>query len=559
MNKKKTNYLIVILNIIIVISCYIAYFSADYLKSSILIGGEVTKSIYDSFIIDFFVLNASTIISVIFILTGIFDIVCGIQNRKNKKIFFWMIVIALSEIWFVIINLIDNIIIHYINIFLLGIVPIIFAIKNLIHIRKNKPKVVQILSYIATIIISILQIIDVLDLNWSIIAIVMLLIYIHYQEKNIEESKTRKITNIILYWILQLILSIGFLALILLSLLITKINSEIRNNQIVDLSNEIMNFSASQNEEKCFPVENDNKFGFINENGEEIIPCEYDRVSDFLYFEDTGGKYYFAFANKGNEYYIISKENETIQIEDDKYIKVIDELTWNQLIYTMNNNEFDTSNYNRRGYISAFTTITTFVFSEKDLNFDDEEIVNNEIELEEQNGVLYYNNGNFVMLLKPVEDGDYDEFEVTIIKNNGERNSYTEYIPEYDEDDNTIETYKDNEIEFISLDENTHGWYDQNGNKIVLPSDYDIQYVSVKYAVLELIDNEYYCYYLIDMINQKSFKSDYIGEFNNGIIIKNQNNKIVAYDENLNVISKEYDRIIIDLETDMAYNLYPYV
>ena len=85
------------------------------------------------------------------------------------------------------------------------------------------------------------------------------------------------------------------------------------NSQVKEILNNIKNLSEITNEEPYMVIENNSKYGFINENGEEKIPCEYDGVSYFCSAEFNKQKYYFALAKKGNDYYIISKGNEHIR------------------------------------------------------------------------------------------------------------------------------------------------------------------------------------------------------------------------------------------------------
>ena len=227
MNKKTTNRLVVILNIIAIISIYVLYFSTDYLMSSIMSSKTGGKSIYNSFIIDIVVNNIQLIMALVHGGVGILNIICAIQNKENKKLCFWQSAFGIYEIWSAItigVFLDDYYIIAWGNIIVSGIIPIILAIKNIICIRKNKPKIIQIISYVIVIIIAILDILNILSAYWNIIAIVMQFIYIHGQEKHIVESSSRKIINIVLYYVLQLLLVVGFFLMIISSLLITKVN-----------------------------------------------------------------------------------------------------------------------------------------------------------------------------------------------------------------------------------------------------------------------------------------------------------------------------------------------
>ncbi len=141
------------------------------------------------------------------------------------------------------------------------VVPILLAIVNLILIKKNKPKVIQILSYVAVIILVILKLIDVISIYWNVIAVIMQLIYIHKQEKNITESNIRKITNIILYDVLQLVFTVVFLGMIVSSLVITKVNDvKSKEELFILLYGYIINLEGATNEKLLIPVEKDNQY-----------------------------------------------------------------------------------------------------------------------------------------------------------------------------------------------------------------------------------------------------------------------------------------------------------
>ncbi|MCI8637046.1 MAG: hypothetical protein HFJ36_04275, partial [Clostridia bacterium] len=177
MNKKRTNRLVAISNIIAVASIYILAFSTKYLLSSIMTGNNEGKSIFNSFIIDTLLNNIQIIMTLVYCGMGILNIICAIQNKENKKIFFWQLVFGICILWNgsnIILDLQEN---EFIELIIFGIVPIILAIINLILIRKNKPKVIQVISYIGVIILSILNIIGIIGSYWNIICIVMQLIY----------------------------------------------------------------------------------------------------------------------------------------------------------------------------------------------------------------------------------------------------------------------------------------------------------------------------------------------------------------------------------------------
>mgnify|MGYP004517374493 FL=1 len=327
MNKKSTNRLIAILNIVAVVAMSIFTLSLPYtVEESLLCNtGNEFKSLYGNFIIEYIYNNIYVIFNVIFLGLGILNIISAIQNKGNKKICFWQLVCGILWTYsildeFEFIQGIDT------GKIFEGIIPIILAMINIISIRKNSPKRIQVISYIGVIIISILRLFDIkvgdiintvtscntMDMflklqlvkgiinivtSWKVISIVMQLIYIHFQD-DIEESKSRRIANFILYYVVQVILSVGFLAMVLSSLLFTKVNEIKMEREVLNLCNNIENLNDSKNNDIYIPVVQNNKYGFINDSGQEKIACQYDVVSDFIEMEIDSDLYYFAIAKK---------------------------------------------------------------------------------------------------------------------------------------------------------------------------------------------------------------------------------------------------------------------
>ena len=273
MNSKKINCLVAVLNIISIVAFYIFAFSAEYLMSSMMSGENGGRSVYNSFIIDTLLNNIQIILPVMYSGIGIINIICAIQNKENKKICFWQLVFGIYYLFTgfgIVISLtdIDEDIVDWVNRIIFSIIPIILAIINFIRIRKNRPKVIQVISYIAVIILSILSLLDIIGIYWQIIAVVMQLIYIHFQDKNIEESKAKNIINIILYYIFQVLLAVGFLGIVLVSLIITKVNDDKCKNELEKLYNNISSMQGVTNKDIYIPVERNYKYGFINEKGQ---------------------------------------------------------------------------------------------------------------------------------------------------------------------------------------------------------------------------------------------------------------------------------------------------
>lgn len=603
MNSKRTNRLVAILNVIAVASIYILAFSTNYLLSSIMTGESGGKSVYDSFIIDTLLNNIQIIMALVYGGVGILNIICGIQNKESKKICFWQLIFGILEAW-TSINLIflleDSDFIEWIDKILYGIIPIILVIINFIFIRKNKPKVIQIISYIGAIIFSILKVLDVevgiyiIDvlMNWNIVAIIMQFIYIHFQDKYVEESNTRKIANIVLYYVLQVILVIGFLGMILISLLITKVNDVKWESSLSELYNNIATLQDATNRELYIPVEKNYKYGFINESGEEKIQCQYDRVSYFNELKINSNLYYVALAKKDNKFYIISKSNDSVMISGnlEKYLQTIDE-HWGELMTKMLNEQGDY----RNGYLQSYEFFfQIFTRGEMELTGQTIEKNYNTIPLNEKNSKYYYANTNYSMLIEPLYNDDedmgnedeyyydddyYDEDEntyylsssstkhkVTITKTNGEQETSIVYLPDFDEDDATLDTFSNGYIGFEDEENKRNGWIDENGNKITIPDTYTINDIKDGKAILQVYNTEEYetnekvelHFIIIDLTGRTLLQTTALDVYDDIYLVKNNNKKMVLMDKDLNVISNEYDKIISTMQMDISANYSSY-
>ena len=595
MNKRGTNRFVAILNAIAIASLYIFYFSGEFLTSGLMHINTDIKSLYDSFLIETLINNLGTILFLVYGGIGILNIICAIQNKENKKIFFWQLVFGLYEIWFAFFNsdFLNNDDVSHIVWIAVNVIPIILAIINFFRIRKNRPKVIQVISYVAVIIIAILGLLGILEENyWNIIAVIMQFIYIHFQDKNIEESSARKIVNVILYYVLQSILAIGFLLMILASLIITKINEVQLENAIAELNNSIVTLQGNKESELYIPVEKNYKYGFITEDGQERIPCEYDRVSFFTEMEINNNTYYIALAQKDNKFYIISKTNASIELSGvlEKYVQAVNSTLD---IYLTNIND----GIHRLQYIESYNALLTAATTKGEKQLSSQQLESryyssaDEVTLRRINTGYMYASQNFSMIIEPIleeneeySDDYYDEDEdtyymstveeeckVTILKSNGEEQSSIVCLPGLDEDNLTLETFNNGFIEFETKDYSVTGWYDNNGNQTTISGDYsiiDIYDVDDGEIYVQMIYyNENYDGSTESEYNWNNIIIDTTGNillqtpaldiydsdiYNTVYLIKNNNNKMVLLDKDFKEISNEYDKIITNSQIDIS-------
>ncbi len=598
MNRKTTNRIVAIFNIISIASFYLFSSSASYLMSSVMSGENGGKLIYNSFIIETLLNNIQIILPLLYCGIGTINIICAIQNKDNKKICFWQLVFGGYYLWtglgiLILLTNIDETVVEWIEMIIFSIIPIILAIINLILIKRHKPRVIQIISYIAVIILSILSLLKIINIYWQIIAVVMQLLYIHFQDKNIQESTPRKVVNIILYYVLQLILSVGFFVLVLSSLLITKVNEVQWENGLNELYNNITTLNGSKNKELYIPVEKNYKYGFIDENGKEKISCQYDRVTYFNEIEINNSTYYIALAKKDNKFYIISKSNNSIELNSalERYM---------QTIYS-NFGESMTSTLNKKGnyrlaYLQSFEfLLKVFTKNEVSLNHQTvEKLDTNFINLTEKDSKYYYKSKNYSMMIEPYNNVDYDDdyfdenenyyvedyydeaennyylsstntkYNVTITKSNGEQTFSTVYLPGLNEYDATLDIFTNGYIQFENEEQTCYGWYDSDGNQMTIPNIYTIKDIKDNKVILQLNNTEddnydKLYYFIIDLTGNTLLQTTAIDIYDNMYLVKNDNNKMVLIDNDLNVISNEYDRILTTTQMDISSNYCSYI
>ena len=517
MNKKSTNRLIAILNAISILAIVIFYFSKSYLECYVMTRtGEKSASMFNSIIIDILLNNIKVIFTFIYGGLGIINLICSAQNRKSKKIALGQLAFAICEIGQVIKGLFSEPyeFLGISNIVICGVMAIILFIQ---------------------------------------------FIFIHNQDKDIFESKIRKISNIILYYVLQLILVAGFTIIVISALAITKINSIKWKKSLETLYNEISNLKGVTISDVYVPVKEDTKYGFIDEKGKEIIECQYDSVTYFNEMKFNDNKYYIALAKKDGKFYVLSKNNDVCTIDGflekclqraNSYFTKMDFNSENDDFFYVQNSEFIF-----KGLMQGYLVQQTPKDSSKNNNLP--------LNIEEEN-IYSLSTANYSMQIEPVEnqvDDIYYEddnlsdsdtvFKVTVIKNNGQREVSKVYLPGFDEYDGTLNTFSNGYIEFQKVDDEKMGWYDSNGNQIEVSKKYSIKDIKDDKVILEknVYSNEENIeekgkIIVLDMGGKKLFQAANIIIYDKVYFVEKENGKMVLVNTNFESESKEYDKII---------------
>ena len=525
MNSKKTNWLVLICSFLLLIVFFnIVKYTSDYMFNYALNGsiyeGKVV-SIYGIKVAGIFYSNFILIIIIQFLAVVIPNIVAAIENIKYKRL-------AICQ-------------------FLVAVVGVINCIRlnNLEDLFSN-----ELLNAIYTIILTILMILQ--------------LIILLRQKENIEESGIRKKVNFVLFYILQLIITIVLLLALLYSLLLSKINETMWDNRVKELSNKITSIdSYNDNDEKLVVVKNNDKYGFVNLNGKEVIPCEYDLVSNFS-FIDEEKKYSFALAGKDDKLYAISKNNYKIEIND----KLLDN-SYNVLLANIEESSHEQYGYfnSSFGKIHYMDYMISSYFKNKLYETQNENVLVSDkyYVLEEKDSKYYYENENFSMEIEKIleNEDDEDEYHYNVTVKNKQNNKVTSnedfvhidsVIHEFmrNEFTNRLEAYSDGSIGFSNLDEEQIGWYDIKGYRHTMSAkseegDFYIRDIKDGKIILEETIGEgadaSYPKRILDMNGKTLFESEVLICFSDFFVTLSENEKLIMMDYDLNVISNEYDMI----------------
>lgn len=577
MNDKKTNYFVSIINAIAIIMYIILIFTAPEIKLTIMEDYNEYVSIFADNIVEFFISNLKIIILVLGLCLSISNIINAIQNKTNKKLCFWQIIFAIIVLYWTITGIFEHERNWLILTLIFTIIPIMFAIKNLVYIKKDKASKIEIISYILVIISMIaLLVISLYEdpyyleyklfdevfigqvltsgwLIWLIVSIIMQFIYTHKQE-NQEVGEKKKLLNVYIHYIINGITAIVFGFLVLYSVISTKVNMPNWDKQVNEIYQNITNLQGSTIQEFYIPISNNGKYGFINENGQEKIACEYDRITMFLKLEKNNETFYTAFAQKGEDYYIISKENDIIKLNDTKQLENImkgsNEISSQMIDFYEEKDVADVHLFTLQANVWMKGNLT---IQPRKYEYPAQE----NIKLQKQGTAYYYNTDNYSMRIEPleifdVESGDnYTYCNITMNKNNDNQiykeSTYQEAIYGLDEERNEITLLSDGYIMFKSLDEKTGGWYNNNGDKVNISlKNFEISDVRSNKIILSkyIEKDEKIEYAIVDLEGNLILYTDTLYWFENTYWVKNAQNKMIMVDKNFNQISNEYDFII---------------
>ncbi len=529
MNSKKTNYINGILNILLLFALMIIQLFFDSTIISY-------TSFFNNKIIDFILDNYNNILMIIFSSMFVWNLISTIQNKNDKKMLFWKIALCVSLVMTMIqVYLDENIKFELeknLTKIFFGSIPTILAMVNLILIKKNKPKPLKVISYIVVIIFSISIFFNAFEFEkftyigmiWCVISSIMQLRYTHVQD--VYENKSRKIVNIIIYYIIQTVFTCGIMILVIYSISVCKINESKLKSEVKDVANRIYENSDSNNE-YLIRVERDSKFGYINEKGEEIIPVEYDLISK-LQIRIKHKECICYIAKKDNDYYIILDNKNVIDLKDYK-----SNFFDNKLRNGRNSSPNNSRLYLTAGeYLNLLSGVFTQMFSPKSI-----EMTPYNVEIDENDNQVYTYRlqDNVEMTAVKIKNDEYKnmrEYECNVITKSYHeviRNDKNVFIPI--DNYGTIRLYSNHSIPFCNLEKNIQGWYDSTTGEVkVLHGNYQILDITDddKLIIKDYNTNEKY----ERLIDRKTGNVVMVG--NHIEFISTENNKLfICYDDNL--------------------------
>ena len=412
------------------------------------------------------------------------------------------------------------------NIIGISLIVMNFIINILLAIKNRKD--IKILVTFIIIALSIVCIFfnKVVFFIIYFITNIIELIFIHMPKDDMNVSKKNNI-----YFIIYIILSISFLATSCITsyIVIKKVNSitneqieqknEI-NNEKIELENRIIeSFTATTNIVDYFPAYSNGKWGYIDKNGKEKIPCIYDSASEFEAININAKIYNIAVVEQNDSYILISQNNERIQLEENSFPWII---------------------------VNPMLRIS--VLFSKDFAFEsqDEEGINNILHLDIDNdGYIYRNENNYIKFTYYDSYGGYSKADIfnIIVSKNGQETISRESIPITDSE---VLLYDDGYIPFCDKENKVQGWYDKELNKVVLQGNYEILEVRNNIAVVKNLD-ENIVYFIDSSSGQVKHVAGNVIIYKDVYVAISQDEKWTLLDNNINTVSKEYDYILTNL------------
>lgn len=473
-----------------------------------------------------------------YIILGGANLICGIQNRRNKKTMFWYVASAIeymllaamidSEEYITSIfwntNILDTL--SFIVVILIAIISLVLIIIDVIKIIKNKKSKKKIIIYVLAILfILFMVILFKRGLGYLLIMFFTIMQFIDNEGDQKEEKKVKKIINMIFYLIVTISVIVILVRAVDMYIYAWKLDQ-----QMIAFRNEIEeNMESVDEDEQIVIVSDSNGYGAINLKGEEVIPC---------------GKYESIVSVEGCDVYLATKDIQYIYLANDGTI--LSTCEWGANPWLADNK---LKNDRRNEVRKALNWIQEEVLQDESEDY-------NVIELEEQ----HYEDGKWKRAYKLNETYTIEIEEIDDIEEVNIRLKDKDEI--IDNENNTcvlegvpgLFCFSDGSVPYFDIENEVQGWFDdETGKKYTIKGKYQILDIVQDKVVIRAFNDISSIRNDIVQDNIREFIINKNGEvlliakrievLKNGFIIKNENNKFVYMDSNLEIKTEEFDCI----------------
>ena len=396
------------------------------------------------------------------------------------------------------------------------IIIAILSIRNIVIMIKDHKITKKIILYILSLIYGFIYLLTFVDEDYILgcilatitLCIIMQNIYTYISDK---DEKYVKKTGLIIQLISILMMAIVtiYWLIVFSSNIIQYTKNTIASYKYGTTLKENIDKLYEENtaNKLCIPVCKDNKWGYIDDKGQEIIPCMYDEATEFYKMNYktilNGKKSYLniqaAMVKENNIYKVIGTEGQTLaesvgravpwKVDEQNIYEGINEVQKLDNIRRVDQVENENVNYNENGDIQLSDNVTLKAKKNDDgITYD----LTVEILLE-NNGISRYSIENVI------------------------------YFPDI--------TYSDGSIPFYDYEKSMQGWIDKKGKERVLYSSLDkhiIVDINENNTIYKHKSNNSYAFF----VNDNALGITDIIVTKKGYILKNKE-KVIYADYNL--------------------------
>lgn len=496
---------------------------------------------------------------VLFIFAFAINLFNLIVNWQNKKITFTSIIILI----YMFNGILSNFDIDNYEVLFIILVALFAGIMFIIDFIRNIKDGISKKNLIVYLIVACLSVVSILINNYAKLVVILLAIIFQFifakDEKINENNKLMQIIESLSLITFGIILLIMFVMQIILINKIFKVDNETKN--LIEEIRGNLNISEEHNE---FPllVSKNNKWGYIDTNGNEIIPCEYDTISslfpklDPLVIVGKKDETYDVYGMDGK--LLCTREKNLLPFLKGKYLEMMLEQAEfgsdiGEEYYNIPKQEF--TNLELMRIIGEILNFLVRVNKTIDIAFDPL-YTKTILKADDTYGKVYeYNLSNNCKLhIKKLDENDLCnmkiekegqiliEMEDVIIP----LNYFEKFTRNYGDGDLVL--YRNEYIPFCNLNKGIQGYFSIN--------DMTFEYIDISYELLEILDDKMIVRDYSDINNIKDYiiqldtkeillTAREISVYDEGFLLRRDNGKIIFLDRDLRRKTKEFDGIVM--------------